>query len=825
MELLVPAGNYEAFLAGINNGADAVYIGGQNYSARQNAQNFSLEEIKKSLEYAHLRNKKVYITANTLIDQPEFEDALDYIYNLYTMGVDAVIVQDLGLLEAVKRLIPHLRLHASTQMTIHNGPGALFLKQEGIARVVLAREMSLEDLKLIRQETPNVELEVFAHGAVCYSYSGQCLFSSMVGGRSGNRGRCAGPCRLPYELYNQAGKYGLDKGNYLLSTADLCLINYLAELNVLGIDSIKIEGRMKRPEYVAIVTKAYRESIAKLYANEENSRQGHADLLKVFNRNFSTGYLVKGNEPAFLSRQRPDNRGDYLGKVIKQDSYFKTRIRLEAELNIGDGIEIWRGQSKGLASIVRELSVNEKPVITAKKGDIATIQLDTKVASDDAVYKNRDVLLLNRAGATINETINKIEVEISLILEKDRPLKLIMADNQGRAAIAYGTEIAREALNRPLSKEDAASKAARLGDTPFTLKDFYFSNPDNLLVSFSDLNDTRRRASQALLDLCLKRGLEDEEVTRDSFVKLKKQYTTLKKPAAKNNFTKLSVFTSSLEGAQAAIEAGADLVYMALENIAKPEKIKPDALISAANLARSRGTELIPALPRIQKPHEFNQGSELLELGFNKFMISNLGALNWCRENHLSASTDYTLNIFNPYALRFILDKNVSTICLSPELTLKQINQFPDLSKAELVVHGELILMVSEYCMLSGVLGNGASYCKEKYCRRDKYYIKDEKGYAFPIETDRNCRFYVFNSRTLCMVENLDKLIRRGPCALRIEAYRLDKEQIAKTVGIYRRVLDQLYKEIIPDLSKSKQELEQISNSALTKGHYYRGVL
>jgi putative protease len=267
MELLAPAGGRDAFFAAIENGADAVYIGGTSFSARQSAENFDNEQIKAAVDYAHLRDRKIYVTVNTLIDNNEFSEVLDYIYTLHNKSVDAIIVQDLGLMNAVRKTMPSVRIHASTQMTIHNAEGVNFLREQGIKRIVLARELSRDDLSAIRRETGDVELEIFVHGALCYCYSGQCLFSSIVGGRSGNRGRCAQPCRLGYDLYSgkRAARLDLEgQGRHLLSPADLCLLDYLGEIKKVGVTSLKIEGRMKRPEYVAIVTRIYREVLDKL---------------------------------------------------------------------------------------------------------------------------------------------------------------------------------------------------------------------------------------------------------------------------------------------------------------------------------------------------------------------------------------------------------------------------------------------------------------------------------------------------------------------------------------------------------------------------------
>lgn len=825
MELLVPAGNWEAFLAGINNGADAVYIGGKSFSARQYASNFSDEEIQKALDYAHIRERKVYVTVNTLIDQEEFKNALDYIYKLYNFGVDAVIVQDLGLMDAIRHIMPSLRVHASTQMTVHNSLGVEFLHKEGLKRVVLAREMSLEDLRIIRTSVPDVELEVFIHGALCYSYSGQCLFSSLVGGRSGNRGRCAGPCRLPYDLYKDTDKLDVkDKGSHYLSPADLCAIHLLADLKAIGIDSLKIEGRMKRAEYVAIVTNAYRKAIDQLEGKHPDNHDYEDNLIKVFNRNFSAGYLVKGNEANFLNTLRPDNRGVYIGRVINQDRHFNAEILLNDELGLGDGIEI--GANNGdIALIVNEIKLGNRLVDRAQKGSVITLKLQAKVNKNDPVYKNYDKALFDKALKTVNEDDFKIDVDISLSLEKGKYARLVITDDMGNRAEEMGLIKAEPAQNRPLDEATAKSKVGRLGDTPFRMRNFHFSNPDNVLVPFSDLNDTRRRAYKSLLEMRLHKTAPDyEELTAEDFSSYKNTFLKLT-PNLQDSPAKLSVFVSSIEDARLAVKAGADIVYVGLEGISTHKKVNSRQLLEVIEWAKGEGTKVVPALPKIQKPTDQDLGEGLLKQGCKEFMAGNLGSLYWCRKNNIKVTADYTLNFFNPYALRYIIEKGIERVCLSPELTLKQMAGFPDLSKAELIVHGDLILMTSQYCMLSGVLSQGEKPCQGRFCRRNDYYLQDDKGYRFPVVTDAFCRFYLLNSRTLCIIDHLHKLIKLKPYALRIEAHRLKGKQLTSTISIYRQAIGEINNNQKPDLPEYKKELESISNSSFTKGHYYRGVL
>ena len=316
VELLAPAGTYEAFIAAVENGANAVYMGGKLFNARANASNFSIEELKNIVEYAHLRNVKIHITMNTLLDDSEISSALEFAYDLYKIGVDAVIVQDLGLAKVLHEYIPNLELHASTQLSTHTLEGVNELAKLGFSRVVLARELSLDEIKYICENT-STEIEIFAHGALCVSYSGQCLMSSMIGDRSGNRGKCAQPCRLQYKLIKNSNEIGQ---GYLLSPKDLATIDFLKELP--NVASLKIEGRMKSPEYVATVISTYRKYLDKIFINEDSkiSAEDKLNLTQIFNRGgFSDGYLQQKTGKDMMCYEKPKNWGTYVGKVTAYD--------------------------------------------------------------------------------------------------------------------------------------------------------------------------------------------------------------------------------------------------------------------------------------------------------------------------------------------------------------------------------------------------------------------------------------------------------------------------------------------------------------------------
>ena len=828
MELLAPAGNWDSLMAALKNGADAVYLGGQHYSARQSAANFDLEQMGEAVAYAHLRHKKIYVTVNTLIDNSEFAMALDYLFSLQECGVDAVIIQDMGLLQAARTALPSLRLHASTQMTIHNQDGAEFLRQQGVKRIVLARELSGTEIAAISSQVPGVELEVFAHGALCFCYSGQCLFSSMVGGRSGNRGRCAQPCRLPYDLYRQGAQGRVilpDQGPYLLSPADLCLIEYLPELQAAGVSSLKIEGRMKRAEYVAVVTRAYREVLDRMQAEPDfKPDQAVKDrLLRIFNRNFSSGYFLPDNIQ-FLSTRRPNNRGVYVGRIEGQDRDLRTRIRLSDTVSLGDGLVVWVGQGKAPALVIKEMTVGGQSVTEARSGETIEVQLEGRVAGNDRVFKTHDEKLLAEAQASIrSDAGSRIPVDAEVYVSAGQPMRLVLKDRRGYQAEAETKTPAQTAEQHPLEKDIVQQKLARLGNTPFELGEVQLFGDSNMLIPFSEINDARRRAVGALIQkiLLTRQPPRDESHV---FWEGKNRVINLVPAVRRADAPQLTVAVSSLEQVEAALSNGADLVYLGMEGIGSRQQLQNNQIQQLLQLNQDQGERIIPLLPRIHKPGELYPYREIAASGFKTAMIASWADLEWGLRSGLKLRVDYTLNVFNGYTLEYLNHRGVKGTCLSPELTMEQLQSFGDLTQTELLVHGELILMQSEYCMLGGVLGGDKKHCMAP-CARDSYYIRDSKGYEFPIQTDAACRFYIFNSRTLCMIEDLARIMALGPASIRIEARRLKGAALARTVRLYRQALDEQRDGSRPDLRAYQQELTAIEGSSFTKGHYYRGVL
>ena len=827
MELLAPAGNWDSFMAALKNGADAVYLGGKRYSARQSAENFDDEQMREAVDYAHLRRKKVYVTVNTLVDNKEFAEALDYLYLLQQIGVDAIIIQDMGLMDAARKVLPELRLHASTQMNVHNQDGAAFLRDQGIKRIVLARELSMTEIRAISSETAGVELEVFVHGAICFSFSGQCLFSSLVGGRSGNRGRCSQPCRMSYQLFSRQDKQPLElpeQGRYLLSPADLCLIEYLPELRQAGVSSLKIEGRMKRAEYVAVVTGAYRQALDRL--KEESEFRPEPDikdnLLKVFNRHFSTGYFIPDNQH-FLSTNRPNNRGVNIGRVVDQDRDMLVRIKLTDTVGVGDGLVIWVGQGKAPATVIREMQVNGYKAAEARAGDIISVKIEGRVFPHDRVFKTHDEQLLSQARESIRDKADSrlpVDCEIHMIVGK--PMQLALKDESGIRIEVQSQQVVQAAQQHPLDENTLREKLGRMGNTAFELRTLKITGDTNTMLPFSEINDTRRRG----IDLLGARIIEGNQAAfRDehSYRDAQKQYLT---PAGSGELVAapyLSVAVSSMEQVEIALQNGIDRVYLGIEGLGTKSYPKKTQLRELLEGSRGQAEKIIPVLPRIHKPNEPHEYRDLVE-DFKHLMVASWADLEWGIRNGFRLHTDYNLNIYNRYALNLLVKMGAVGVCLSPELNFEQLHRFGKFDKVELLVHGELILMLSQHCMLGSVVNGTKKKCSSP-CLRHSYYIQDDKAYQFPLATDADCRFYVFNSRSLCMLEDLPKILKLGPAGIRIEARRLNNVQLRTTIRIYREAVNELQKGLQPDWRAYQQELSATSPSAFTKGHYYRGVL
>ena len=449
IELLAPAGTWEALEAAVNAGANAVYLGGKAFGARAYASNFDREEMGKAVYFCHMHHVRLYVTVNTLVDDKELPELEDYLIFLHNVGVDGIIVQDMGIIRAAGKLVPDLPLHASTQMTVTGSAGVRFAAEHGIVRVVPARELSLSDLK--KACDTGTDIEAFIHGALCVCYSGQCLMSSLIGGRSGNRGRCAQPCRLPYTLVDKDGKdllQGKDAGQYLLSPKDLNTLKVLPQMIEAGVISYKIEGRMKRPEYVAVVVDAYRRAMDSYKrGNYEVPAKDMANIEQIFNRDFTTAYLEKHQGRLMMSDRRPNNRGVLVGRVQKLNKdHTKAFVKLDKEIHKGDGLEFWVKVGGRVGTEVNAIRVGGTPVDRAEAGTLAEIDVPKGVRLNDRVFRTLDSGLMAYAGQFYGEK-NKKRIPVHGVVKArmGQPLEVALTDGDGNTGTGLTDFIAEPA--------------------------------------------------------------------------------------------------------------------------------------------------------------------------------------------------------------------------------------------------------------------------------------------------------------------------------------------------------------------------------------------
>lgn len=833
-EILAPAGSMDAFKAAIANRADAVYLGGQMYNARQSAANFDEQEIANAVRIAHRYKAKVYVTVNILLNNGEIEEAARYLKFLYNAGVDGVIIQDLGLLYLAREAVPHLKLHGSTQMTIHNLPGTQFFAERGLERVVLARELSLEDIATIRQGS-NVELEVFVHGALCICYSGRCLMSSMIGGRSGNRGRCAQPCRLPYQLIQSNGESIQTAGDYLLSPKDLCAIDILPELVASGVHSLKFEGRMKRPEYVATVIRIYREALERCLADPENFKattEEKKQLAQVFNRDFSEAYYRGNPKGDLISYQRPSNRGVYLGRIVSLDSEIGlATVKLAESLSLGDGIEFWVSKGGRTGITVKEINLDGESVTYAPAYSQIAIEAPFQARVGERIFKTHDALLVEKAQASFQGELllAKTPVSMKITGTLGEPLQLLVEDEKGNSGSSQTKFLAEEAKNRSLTRVVLEEQLGRLGNTNFVLGELKLDLPGNLMVPFSELNRLRREGI-ADLEKAIKQ-------TESRPLDKKRFYGVVASLKARNMFREekipqLAVAVGDPQSVTAAAGAGADYIYIIGEHFRSKRWVR-DEYIRPIELAKEKGVKIYYALPSLWLESNVKVMEkikvEIEALPLDGLMVGNPGSLKWVRSRlkELPIVLDHPFNLMNDLSIQLVAEEGIQGITLSPELNFQEIASMRILSGLEFegLVHGAIPLMVSEHCTVGSTAGHnlGDKTCS-KPCVTEKFGLKDRKNYVFPVEMDQFCRMHIFNSQELCLIDFLPKFAELGYHRVRIEAGKDTADYVKQVTTIYRRALDDLEQGQVAQLDNLKDELERFSLSGLTKGHYFRGV-
>lgn len=802
IELLAPAGSLESMYAAVQAGADAIYLGGSKFSARAYASNFDNENMTKAVEYCHLYNVKVYVTINTILKQEEVEEALEYAKFLYEIGVDALIIQDLGFAKLIRRNLPDFELHASTQMTVHNAEGALLLRELGFERIVLSRELSLDEIKYISTDL-GVETEIFIHGALCVCYSGQCLMSSMIGGRSGNRGRCAQPCRLPYSIINR--KNMIEKKGYILSPKDICTIENIKEIINSGTTSLKIEGRMKRPEYVAGVVQSYRKAIDNYlksteieeqeknyhnYAKDFNVDDEKKKLLQLFNREgFSKAYLFGNVGRDMMAYSFPKNTGVELGKIQKD-----LTLVLEENVSLKDGIRNGNGGFT-LSKIIK----NGKEVQEALKGDRVKL-LPSEYKSGDVLYKMSDLKFTKELEEIYKSPYErKIELNLTVSFKVDQPIKLTTIYKDKNVTIEG--DVVQKALKRPLDKERIIESLSKAGDTPFKFTNIEFLEFEEGFLPVASINEARRELVNKIVHYILNSNNDQDKTKSLENVneKISIQHNNNSLKSEKEiELPEVIVYLSNEEQLKAFLES--DFKYAA---------INPFGKLDSSYLIKMKDKKVFFKLPNIIKS-EFESLCETIgeNLEYIEGIItSNLGVISKFR-GRTKVIGDYKLNIFNSYALDFYKEF-IDGSCLSLELNKKEIKDIVKNSQVplQMLVYGKVELMVSEYCAIGSTFGEK---CTSKNCngacKNGDFVLKDRMGEEFALKTDKFCRSYVYNNVPNNLIPNINELK-----SMNIKCFRAD-------------FIDESYEETKKVLQAIKDEKWEGDFAKYTRGHYKRGV-
>lgn len=719
-ELLAPAGSYAALIAAINAGCDAVYLSGYMFGARHFAPNFSREEIIKAIEVCHIYGVKIYVTVNTLIYEEEVNTFLEYIDFLHQHNVDAVIMQDLGMIDLVHQTYPNLEIHASTQMNIHNQEGVKVCEDIGIKRVVLARETSVETIKNIKQNC-NVELEVFVHGALCVSYSGQCLMSSLIGGRSGNRGSCAGTCRLAYKVYDDKGNK-LNNDEYVLSTKDLNTLDNISRIIDLGVDSFKIEGRMKRPEYVFLVVSIYRKAIDS-YLETGNviiDQKDIKELKKIFNRDFTKGFMFDEDNNSITNEYRPNHLGVKIGEVVDVMNKMVT-IKLIDDLSKNDGI---RFVKSNIGCTVTKILKNKKTVLFSTKGDVVTIKMDERIKVGDVVVKTTDFNQLKELENKIS-VINK-KVKINGVIKLKIGQKIYLKLSDGVNTVEVFDFIVEAAKNAPLTDDQIRKQIGKLGTTPFILDRLEIIKDNNIFINNKKLNEIRRIACNELIN----KRLYKIDYKKNSYTKVVPNFEKERR---------INILLEDLNLYESVKEYNIDNIYMEDINFNDDKRV-------------------VLKLPRIINSYKKYSCPVL---------ISEIGSL---KQSSILA-TDFSFNVTNSYSVAFLQSLGVKRVTLSYELSFEQIkriidnyiNRYNKHPNIEVIVYGREEMMVSKFSL------------NKKY-NNEYINLVDRYNKCYPVR-DKNSVMYIYNSSPRSNL-NIDRYFKIGVNAIRYNIF--DKNDILK---------------------------------------------
>ncbi len=829
-ELLSPAGSLDAARAAIANGADAIYLGAERFNARDDGAQLTLDELGQACRLAHSRGARVYLTLNTLIKPAELVDALALLGECVDRGIDAVIVQDLGLVRLIRSVYPGLEIHGSTQMTVHDAAGATVLGKLGVQRVVLARENTLEDIRAIGKAVPELALESFVHGALCISYSGQCYMSGMISERSANRGSCAQSCRREYSLTNSATGATLDTG-FLISARDLAAHEHLEALAAAGIRTIKIEGRKKKPEYVATVTRSYRTFLDQVAKGEHVQPVEHAgDLVQIFSRGFTGGMYGGRAGRDYITRDQPDNRGVDIG-VVTAWARGGLFVELSTPLAAGDGIAL--APPAGTSGTVSGFTISSVRTLSTVGGITRqVIDARTPVPNGWRVVRTSHAALLARAresfaALTAPARWRKTRVDVRAFGSAGSPLKLLfVADGE---QIEVRTEISlAPALKRALDQAQLREQLGRMGETPFALglvDDRALAA--GLFIPVSEINVLRQRAIEQLMvrrDWALQSARAERAASVEAAVagddSVRRAHAVRGDARASTAPFVLAADVCRLEDGYAAAEAGA--TEIALDPFLRHPLPPVTRVAALARELTTRGITFRLRTPTIVRPGERRLLDKWLALD-TPILTGHLGLLAELAREGRDVAGDYALNCFNQHTADELFALGASRLVLSVELTGDEIADVtaPRRGAAfDTLIYGRPEGMTIEHCVLSAAFDRVPGSCRD-LCVRDHplVQITDPAGYTFAVATDSACRNRLLHSRPIEGSEFLPRLWSTGIRGYRM-LFNVPGDPVASITGRYRAALDALAHGTAPNVAA----VRALVGSSFTRGHFARAV-
>jgi U32 family peptidase len=795
-ELLAPVGSVACLPAAVENGADAVYFGlDVGFNARARAANLSLDEAAEAMKYLHQRGVKGFVTLNTLAFSDELPEVVSVVRAITRMGVDAVLVQDIGVARLIRALSPDLPLHASTQMTLTSAEGIAVAAELGIERVVLARELSLDEIRSIRKHT-DIELEVFVHGALCVAYSGQCLTSESLGGRSANRGQCAQACRLPYELICDGQDVDLGAQKYLLSPQDLAAYELTPELIAAGVNSFKIEGRLKTPEYVANITRRYRAAIDAAMAHKPVILQPDArrEMELSFSRGFAPGWLEGCDHKRLVPALSSTKRGVLLGEVVRVLG-DRVEVQLNAPIKRGDGVVfegdrtvehgeqggrvfgVWRGRQRLDEAISSGLVQLE-------------FQIDSldysRIVPGQKIWKTDDPELTARLRQSFSsaDPVRRVDADFKVTGHVGEPLQITATTATGVTTTASSAEPLQAARTRPATVDFFREQLGRLGHTVFRLRDVQCDIAGSPMVPLSVLSHVRQELLRELTERNGQppaRTLSDGDVLATMRVGIQTDVTTAE------NVVQLHVLCRKLDQLRAAaLSSSVATLYADFQDIREYREAVP--------IAHAAGKTVWLAPPRIQKPDEFGIFLALQKWAPDGWLVRNLAGMQFCQNHAIPFVLDYTLNVTNELTADWLMASGAARLTASYDLNREQlldlVRHTPP-AWIETVIHQHMPMFHMEHCVFCAVLSPGTNKTNcGRPCDNHLVQLRDRVGAEHPLKADVGCRNTLYNSRPQSAAEIVPTLIERGVRHFRIELLDENVEQTRRTISLYRDLLD-----------------------------------